>query len=145
MAKPAFDGMIEMIDDLRRMPTEVEKAASWHVQEAAETMASEVRGEYPTVTGNLVRGVKVTRINAFRAVVRSTARHSSLYERGTVERKHASGKGVGKMPKPDPTVFIPAAIKARRHMTEQLVRVVEAQTVHGMTGRLTVRDDGRGD
>ena len=140
MAKAAFDGLIEMIDDLRRMPTEIEKAASWHVQEAAETMASEVRGEYPTVTGHLERGIKVTRVNAFRAVVRSTARHAYIYERGTVARRWASGKGTGKMPAAN--VFIPAAIKARRHMTEQLVRVVESQTVRGMTGRLTVQERG---
>ena len=142
MAKPAFDGLIEMIDDLRRMPTEIEKAASWHVQEAAETMASEVRGEYPTVTGNLARGVRVTRVNAFRAIVRSTARHAWLYEKGSVARRHASGKVGRQDARGDAEVFIPAAIKARQHMTEQLVRVVESQTVRGMTGRLTVQERG---
>jgi hypothetical protein len=137
----AFHGMSALIDDLRRMPTRIEQEASWHVHNAADTMAAEVRAEYPEVTGHLKRGIKVQRVNAFRAVVKSTARHAFIYERGTVERSHASGKSVGAMPPAN--VFIPAAIKARRHMTEQLIRVVESQTVRGMTGRLNVKDDGR--
>ena len=44
---------------------------------------------------------------------------------------------------PPANVFIPAAIKARAHMVEQLMRVVAKQTVPGMTGRLDVTERGR--
>jgi hypothetical protein len=44
---------------------------------------------------------------------------------------------------PPANVFIPAAIKARRQMVERLTRLIERQTVRGMTGRLEVKDDGR--
>lgn len=137
----AFHGMTALIDDLRRMPTTIERDASIHVHAAADVMASEVRNEYAVRTGKLQSGVKVTRVNAFRAIVRSTARHAHIYERGSVERQHASGKGVGAMPPAN--VFIPAAIKARAHMVEQLKRTVASQTVRGMTGRLDVQERGR--
>jgi hypothetical protein len=137
----AFHGMSALLEGLRRLPTAVEREASWHVHEAADTMAAEVRNEYAVVTGKLQSGVKVQRVNAFRAVVKSTARHAALYERGTVARHHASGKSVGAMPKAN--VFIPAAIKARAAMVEALIRVVAQQTVPGMTGRLDVTESGR--
>lgn len=141
MATHAFSGMADLIEDLRRMPTAVESAASTLIHTAADTMHAEVLGEYAEVTGDLKAHVTVVQINAFRAQVKSTSRHASLYERGTVERQHASGKKVGKMPKAN--VFIPAAIKARRHMVTEMIRVIESYPVRGMTGRLELKDDGR--
>lgn len=133
-----FHGMSALIEDLRRMPTAIEAEASHHVHDAADIMVAELNNEYAEVTGHLKRGIRTTRVNAFRAIVRSTARHAVIYERGTAMRMHASGKSVGAMPKAN--VFIPAAIKSRRQMTERIVDVVERQQVRGMTGRLTVRE-----
>jgi hypothetical protein len=137
----AFPGLTELIEDLGRLPSRIEADASVIIHEAADIMATEVRNEYPEVTGALDRGVKVERVNPFRARVKSTARHAYLYERGSVERMWASGKKTGSMPPAN--VFIPAAIKARRQMVERLTRLIERQTVRGMTGRLEVKDDGR--
>ena len=137
----AFHGLSALLEDLRRMPTALESAASELVHTAADTMHAEVVNEYPEVTGNLESHVTVVRVNAYRAEVRSTAKHALLYERGSVERMHASGKSVGAMPKAN--VFIPAAIKARRHMERQIIKAVESYTVRGMSGRLAVKDDGR--
>lgn len=136
----AFHGMSALLEGLRRMPSKIEAEAAWHVENAAETMAAEVRNEYPEVSGALERGIKVVHENAFRAVVKSTSKHAMLYERGTVERMRASGGSTGKMPPAN--VFIPAAIKARAHMVEQLINVVESQTVPGMTGTLEVTEKG---
>ncbi len=137
----AFTGMVELIDGLRRLPTQIEAEASHFVREAAETMAAEVRNEYGVKTGALVRGVKVTHENPFRSVVKSTSKLAMIYERGSVERHWASGKSTGKMP--GANVFIPAAIKARAQMVENLKKTVEQQTVPGMTGRLDVTERGR--
>lgn len=137
----AFTGMAALLEGLRRLPTQIEAEASHFVHEAAETMAAEVRNEYGVKTGNLVGHVTVTHENPFRSTVKSTARHALMYERGTVERHWAQGKSTGAMPKGN--VFIPAAIKARAQMVENLTRVVERQTVPGMTGRLDVTERGR--
>ena len=135
-----FTGMAALIEGLQRMPTALEHEASAAVTDAADTMYAEVINEYAEVTGNLKQHVRVIRDNAFRNTVKSTAKHAHIYERGSVERHHATGKSVGSMPKAN--VFIPAAIKARHAMRQRLIRAVESQTVPGMTGRLQVIDRG---
>ena len=141
MAREAFHGMSALLEGLRRMPDAIEAEASHHIHAAADTMAAEVINEYAEVTGKLRAGIRVRRDNAFRATVRSTARHAFIYERGTTARMWATGKSTGTMPKAN--VFIPAAIKARAQMIEQLKRVVRAQHVPHMTGTLDVVERGR--
>src|SRR5678815_2941377 len=100
----AFPGLAALIDGLRRMPTAIEQDAAVLVDQAGQTMAAELAGEYPSVSGDLQRGIRVVRENAFRVTVKSTSKHAFIYERGTVERFHASGKSVGAMPRAN--VFI---------------------------------------
>lgn len=132
-----FDGMAELIADLERLPQELQREASFYVQTAAETMAAEVRNEYPEHTGNLRRGVKVDRQTDLRAQVRSTAKHATLYERGTVQR-FTAGKGANRGTMPAGNVFIPAAVKSRAQMVDRLVGLVRRSKVRGMTGTLDV-------
>lgn len=136
-----FTGMAALIAGLERLPTQLEHEASIHINNAADTMAAEIRNEYPEVTGNLRKGVKVIRVNAFVAQVKNTARHAEIYERGTV-RRFTADTGANRGTMPAGNVFIPAAIKARAHMDEQLIKAVERSKVPGMTGQLDVVERG---
>ncbi len=137
MATDGFDGMAELIADLERLPQELQREGSFFVQTAAETMASEARNEYPVKDGDLARGVKVDRQTDLRAQVKNTAKHATLYERGTIQR-FTAGKGANRGTMPAGNVFIPAAVKARSQMVDRLVGLVKRSKVRGMTGTLDV-------
>jgi hypothetical protein len=141
MAEEGFSGMAALIEGLRRLPTQLEHEASTHIETAADTMVAELLNEYPEVTGNLKKGVKKERVNSFFIRVKNTSRHAELYERGTVQR-FTAGTGANRGTMPAANVFIPAAIKARRHMDEQILQSVRRAKVPGMTGTLDVVETG---
>ncbi len=113
--------------------------ASKIVEATANGVASQVRQNYPIgPTGNLVRGVNVTHFEhgkvAAGAIVKSTAKHAWIFEKGTKVRASAGGWATGRgsrkgnragnrgaMPEaPEGQKMIPVVVRARRRMFEQL-------------------------
>lgn len=131
-----FDGMAEFRAALRRLPEDLAVEASGIVKATAEGVAAQVKGNYPTGrTGNLVRGVTVTHFEngkvAAGAVVKSTAKHAFIFERGTKPRKTSRGFNRGQMPEaPESQRMIPVVVRFRRRMVDQLIAMMER---HGLT------------
>lgn len=125
-----IDGLAELRRALRELPETLAREADLVVQAAADAAASEIRASYPEgPTGNLRRGVVRELITSSRfasgAVVRSRAKHASLFEAGTRPRRTADGANRGRMPPASPEqAFIPKAIRARRRMRQQLIDIV---------------------
>lgn len=125
-----FDGLAELRQALRNLPSELTGEASNIVEATANAAAVEIRSEYGkhNVTGNLQAGVVISRVDKGKfsagAIVKSSAPHAHLFEDGSQARhyttakgaKHATGKMWGKTP-PRP-VFRPVMIRHRRRMWE---------------------------
>lgn len=146
MAEEGFKGMPELIRALEKLPKEISGEAANIVHETANSMALDVRTEYPYDDGQLRSGVIVEEMTlsqydvlstgrTLRWKVRSKAPHAHLYEYGTVERFHnRTGKSTGTMPA-KPT-FIPIAQRHRRRMFERLSQLLRRARVTGMTGSM---------
>ena len=120
-----LDGMAEFREALRHLPEHLAGEASHIVEGAANGAASEVRRVYPSHTGRLIAGVRVTNFEggkvAAGAIVKSSARHSHLFEFGTKSRRTAKGWNRGSMPKAQESErSIPIFQRARRRMYLQL-------------------------
>lgn len=149
MAGEGFSSaMGELIRGLGQMSEHVQSEAAGLVRSTAEVMAARVRSRYTRRTGTLQDRVMVEAASrgqesagvsgSLRWKVRSRAPHAHLYERGTIERVIAStGASRGRMPA-KPT-FVPEAVRARARMRQELIALVQRQTVPHMTGRLEVR------
>lgn len=129
-------GLNELRAALKALPPQLVAEAAAVTEAAADSAALEITGRYPVVTGNLRRGVVVERSHdrvSASSRVRSRARHSHLYERGTTARRWANGKSTGVMPAAH--VFVPIVVARRRLMYAQLVEIVERAgfTVTGIT------------
>src|SRR3954470_15777063 len=118
--------MDELIRQLRQMPKELTGEASQIVVKAANDAAEELRANYPDVTGNLRKGVKVSTeaVGQFGAgaVVKNTSPHAWLYDRGSRARHWVTGKSTGQMwGKTGPKhLFVRTAIKHRKRMYSEL-------------------------
>lgn len=125
-ASVRFTGLEEFKAALSRLPQELSGEGQAIVYGAADEAAAEIIAKYPARTGNLRKGVKVTRsASAFAttAVVKNTAPHAFIFENGTEARHYFTDPGgvrkeVGKMPPGH--VFVPIVIRKRREMYEQL-------------------------
>lgn len=134
-----WNGLQELKTALRNMPEELAGEASHIVEATANGAAAEVRRAYPSKSGRLIGGVHVTHFEggkvAAGAVLKSSAPHSHLFERGTRSRKTDKGWNRGSMPEaPENRKMVPIVVKARRRMysllTEMLRRagfVIEGQ------------------
>ena len=124
-----FEGLNELREGLSRLPQELAAKAATVVQQTAEQVGQEVQANYPTHTGNLKRGVRVTVDGSnvsTRGIVRSASPHAHLFEYGTVRRQTRTGANRGVMPKaPDDERVGPRASRARRRMVDRLVAIVE--------------------
>lgn len=124
-----FRGLEEFKQQLRALPDQLASEASHIVIGAAESAAADVRRGYSAHvhSGNLEQHVKVehrqTGTAGVVAVVKSTARHAHLFEFGTQARHNAFGANRGSMPAGH--VFVPAIVRARRAMYQQLVALLE--------------------
>lgn len=119
--KLKFDGLTELRNALRNLPSDLTGEASHIVEGIANGAASEIRQAYPSVTGNLISGVQVTRFEhgkvAAGALVKSSARHAHLFEFGTKSRRTSKGWNRGTMPKaPENERMVPIIVKARYRM-----------------------------
>ena len=123
-----WTGLEELKEGLRNLPSELTGEAGNHVEAAANAAATAVRTAYGAhvVTGNLQNHVVVQARahNQFGAsyVVKSTARHAYIFERGTEARHYITKNGVkklvGKMPAAN--IFVPTVMRHRRSMYDRL-------------------------
>jgi len=124
-----LDGMAEFREGLRRLPEDLAAKAALVVRDTAQQVGQEVQFNYPSRTGNLKRGVKVTLDGSkvsVRGVVRSGAPHAHLYEYGTARRQTTKGANRGVMPKgPTEDLVGPRASRARKRMTDELIVIVQ--------------------
>jgi hypothetical protein len=120
-----MQGLSELQAALRQLPEHLAREADVYVRRAAETTANQIQASYPVVSGALQRGVVVEHNSSkfgSASLVRSRAYHAHLYEFGSQVRQYL-GANRGAMPA-KPTV-IPIAIRNRRELVRQLVRLVE--------------------
>lgn len=125
-----FDGLAELRAALRQLPQELTGEGSHIVEGAANGAAAEIKGKYPRVTGHLIDGVEVDFVHGqfvAGAIVRNKAKHAFIFENGTQVRHTELGANRGAMPPGH--VFVPAMIRKRRRMYEDLKAML---TRHGL-------------
>jgi hypothetical protein len=129
-----IEGMAEYLAILRNLPAELAEEAGAIVVSTAEDAKKDAFDLYPEPSAeSRKKGVKslreglavqTTRAGRYGAGARLVNRspHAWLYENGTAARQTALGYNRGAMPAT--AVFIPAAIRRRRAMYEQLAAMV---------------------
>jgi hypothetical protein len=123
-ASVRWDGLEELKRELRNLPADLTREASHVVEGTANAAATEIKRGYGKHrrTGNLQAGVLVTHFDKGKfstgALVKNTAKHAHLFEVGTQARHTAIGANRGSMPPGH--VFVPAVIKWRRRMYQEL-------------------------
>jgi len=124
-----FEGLAELKEALRQLPTELTAEASHIVEGNANAAAATIKQNYARKSGTLVDGVGVETLReqfATGAVVKSKAKHAFMYENGTQVRHTDKGWNRGAMPPAPPgRAFIPVIIRARRRMYEQLADLLK--------------------
>ncbi len=125
-----WEGLEELKAQLRQLPAELAAEASGIVMAAAQGAKSDMH--YPRRTGNLADHLTVSTVAAGQfgaaAIVRNTSPHAAIYENGTQARHTALGAYRGSMPPGH--VFVPAVMRRRRQMYDQLKALLVA---HGLT------------
>ena len=109
-----FSGGEEFVIDLYQWRDRLRDGVHRAAMQEAEEIATLTLQQLPQRTGNLRRNVKVKDESFGDAVlgrVRSLARHSHLYEKGTTMRRTRRGAERGVMPAHP--IFIPRAIQRR--------------------------------
>jgi len=130
-SRVVWNGLAELREALRNLPADLTAEASHVVEGAANAAAADIKAGYPVRTGNLRDHVFVSHRDKGRfsagAVVKNTAKHANIFEVGTQARHNSLGANRGSMPPGH--VFVPAVIKRRRIMYEQLKALLER---HGL-------------
>lgn len=128
-ARVTWTGLDELRAALRSLPSDLAGEAEHIVEGAANGAAVEARAGYASHirSGNLIAHVDVSKQAAGRYgvgfLVINRAKHAWLFENGSQARHTAIGANRGSMPA-TPT-FVPAMIRARRRMYDQLRGVLE--------------------
>lgn len=122
-------GLAELREALRKLPEHLTDEASVIVQAHADDAKARIQQAYAEgPTGNLRRGVTKDHFKGrftTNAIVRSRAKHASLYEYGTTRRRTKTGANRGTMnPAPDQNRMIPIVVRKRRQMVEALKDLV---------------------
>lgn len=116
-----LQGLRELREALRNLPSELTEEANTIIRAQAEDAKREIQNAYPRDSGNLARGVTVEmNSSAFtaNALVRSRARHAHLFEFGSQVRRTHHGASRGIMPA-KPT-FIPVMVRKRKLLGQAL-------------------------
>lgn len=120
-----FEGMDELRQQLRNLPTDLGGEAAHIIEASANAAAATIKAGYPARTGNLRDHVYVTHERTqFGAIgiVKNTAKHAWIFENGTQARHTDLGANRGSMPAGH--VFVPAVIRERKRMYEDLKDLV---------------------
>jgi hypothetical protein len=118
----------DFLSQLRKLPDELKAEGAHMVEARANGAHATIKGEYGAHkhSGNLMDHTSVEieeSSGGSVAVVKATAKHAFIFENGTQIRKNKKGANRGAMPAGN--VFIPAMIRARRLLTEDLVGLLE--------------------
>lgn len=119
-----FVGLDELRKAMRSLPKELTGEAINLVNAQANITATEIRTAYGAhrVSGRLQAGVIVTHVDRGKwlagAIVKSTAKIASIFERGTQARHTDLGWNRGSMPPGN--VFVPAMMRGRRRLFRSL-------------------------
>jgi hypothetical protein len=125
-------GLTELREALRRLPQELTEEAATIVEAHATLAQNQIVNAYPQgETGNLRRGVTRSKERhqfTVRSIVRSRAKHASIFERGTTTRRNSKGANRGRMPEASPSQqMIPIVVRRRRAMLEALKVMVRRE------------------
>lgn len=131
-----FDGLAEMRQALASLPDEVtDRALVPAIQASADGLAADVIRQYPARDGALRKGVRIVYDATNRLVVRvkTAAKHSHLYEYGTI-RRFTAGTGAFRGTMPAHPVFVPAAVRWRGRMLQRVAQTLQSLKVPGFSG-----------
>lgn len=121
-----WDGLADLKDALRRLPEELTSDGSGIVTSTGNEAEREIVSAYPSRTGNLKKGVRVSKVEGGRfgagVTVKNTAKHANIFENGTQARHNALGANRGSMPPGH--VFIPIMSRKRRQMYDELKQML---------------------
>ena len=120
-ARVSVDEALRRLDQLGAV---VRASVRDEAMAVAERMAADLRRQYPRVTGNLLRGIRVEH-GRRGSYVLSRAPHAHLYEWGTKGRKNYSRKGANRGRVEGRNVFVPSAMAQRNTYIERLTRLVD--------------------
>jgi hypothetical protein len=129
-ASLVIEGLAELLEEMRRLPTDLVAEATPVVLAAGNRALDSMH--YPERTGKLARGntLEVTDGGPFgvSVLVKNTAKHAWVFENGSQARHTELGANRGSMPPGH--VFVPAMERSRRQMYADLGAVVAS---HGLT------------
>ncbi len=123
-ASVQWTGLDELKAALRNLPEELAGEGGDIAESEANGAAADIRQGYASHSrsGALAKGVRVTHVEKGKfsagAIVKSAAKHASIFENGTQARHTDIGANRGSMPPGH--VFVPAVVKRRRRMHERL-------------------------
>jgi Bacteriophage HK97-gp10, putative tail-component len=130
-------GLDELKAFLKTLPDDLTEDAMEMIRGTGHAALADIRAAYPVWTGTLQRGLRVTEAKTGRYAgairVRSTAPHSSLFEKGTKPRRAFTrdGKWMKKPANrgfmPAAGIFVPIAMRHRARMWLLLKQLVRAQ------------------
>lgn len=113
---------------LRNLPDELRSEANHMVEARANGAHATIKADYGAHrdSGNLQDhtslDIEESQFGTI-ATLKSTAKHAFIFENGTQIRKNKKGANRGAMPAGN--VFIPAMVRARRLLTEDLVDLLQ--------------------
>ncbi len=117
-----YTGLRELRAELRSLPENLHGEAENHADARANRAALEIRQAYAIVSGELVQGVQVEKVQRTRFYagrrVQSKSPLAFIYENGTVARQTKLGYNRGRMPPKH--VFVRAMIAQRRSFYDDL-------------------------
>ncbi len=118
----------DFLTALRQLPEELRGEGGHMVEARANGAHATIKAEYGAHkhSGNLVDHTSMELTESEFGViaeVKSTARHSFIFENGTQIRKNNNGANRGAMPAGN--IFIPTMQRARRLLTEDLVDLLQ--------------------
>jgi hypothetical protein len=130
-----WEGLDEYYAELAQLPEACTGEAAHLIEAATNGVTLDIKGAYPSRTGELRNKTTVEQLavngRVVGAVVRNTSKHAALFEEGTQARHTALGANRGTMPPGH--VFVPRIVKATRALTQQLkdLRALRGAVVTG--------------
>jgi hypothetical protein len=127
-----WQGLDEYRKQLANLPEDCTVESGRLIEGTANAAYVDISGAYPSRTGNLRRGMRLTQTRRegmlVKAVVKNVAPHANIFEVGTQARHTKLGANRGSMPPGH--VFVPRIVRHRRALTEKLKAMVAR---HGAT------------
>lgn len=131
-----WDGLEELKAELKALPEACVGEAGHLIEGTVNGVYVDIKGAYPSRTGNLRNGMRLKSVQqqglVVGASVANVAPHAIIFELGTQARHTKLGANRGSMPPGH--VFVPRVVKARRRLTEDLKAMVVRHGAASVTG-----------